>query len=657
MMMMMDEDDIDGTRQDHWISIRKFELIMKERSKSKSFSNRTMMGYGYALIDPVFDASLIPAHDRSETKGADLIRYRLNLSQSLIASAGPKDDADLTRFLSIIYKTRTKVVLNLVCTTQGDEASKLPANYGEKTLAAGYRSKNVTSIMLFDDDRESSASSRDIYRLNVQSEYIEYSGDLTRIGLIMVIERADASDSSRFEWLDEHRFDYLHYGAWVDNAVIPPDQMNMLIELVQDLSHMTDTVLVHCWSGIGRTGTFMTNSLIHCWLENQLELIKANASVVSAPSIDDFIYWLRQYRQNMVYTAGQYLSIYDYVQWYGEYMGGDIQAKAALMIADGDQPVERALDQKLRQQRTSRVKSRLADVSPMADPWLNTAQAYPDGGARRTLFPTTTPTQSSIAQSRPDGYTINDQALFMYRSRAEPSSPTSAQRGSSSSTRPNVEPRQVQRPRPNFGPRVLDMSSPLTFSSTPKQTPSSSQGQQAFVGRDATPSSISSTTYQSTPKRTPSRRDQRSGGASRRQMPLVSRFDSYDQVRPASPTSSPTQRLARIGSILTGRRWMDGTPESSDVSTDLMSSQSFNLDESVYSQQTPISLDQSTTMDDALDVTSPYDQPSRTTVTMTPKTRAMDEALQSMQLGHDRHSTRSRAVGMTRPVLKTPPRF
>lgn len=653
--MMMDEDDIDGTRQDHWISIRKFELIMKERSKSKSFSNRTMMGYGYALIDPVFDASLIPAHDRSETKGADLIRYRLNLSQSLIASAGPKDDADLTRFLSIIYKTRTKVVLNLVCTTQGDEASKLPANYGEKTLAAGYRSKNVTSIMLFDDDRESSASSRDIYRLNVQSEYIEYSGDLTRIGLIMVIERADASDSSRFEWLDEHRFDYLHYGAWVDNAVIPPDQMNMLIELVQDLSRMTDTVLVHCWSGIGRTGTFMTNYLIHCWLENQLELIGVNASVVRAPSIDDFIYWLRQYRQNMVYTAGQYLSIYDYVQWYGESMGGDIQAMAALMIADGDQPVERALDQKLRQQRTSRVKSRLADVSPMADPWLNTAQAYPDGGARRTLFPTTTPTQSSIAQSRPDGYAINDQALFMYRSRAEPSSPTSAQRGSSSSTRPNVEPRQ--RPRPNFGPRVLDMSSPLIFSSTPKQTPSSSQGQQAFVGRDATPSSISSTTYQSTPKRTPSRRDQRSGGASRRQSPLVSRFDSYDRVRPASPTSSPTQRLARIGSILTGRRWMDGTPESSDVSTDLMSSQSFNLDESVYSQQTPISLDQSTTMDDALDVTSPYDQPSRTTVTTTPKTRAMDEALQSMQLDRDRHSTRSRAVGMTRPVLKTPPRF
>ena len=657
---MMDEDDIDGTRQDHWISIRKFEDIMKERSKSKSFSKRTMMGYGYALIDPMFDASLIPAHDRSETKGADLIRYRLNLSQSLIASAGPKDDADLTRFLSIIYKTRTKVVLNLVCTTQGDEASKLPANYGEQTLAAGYRSKNVTSTMLFDDGddaRESSASSRDIYRLSVQSEYMESSGALTRIGLIMCIERADASDPIRFEWLDEHRFDYLHYGAWVDNAVILPDQMNMLIELVQDLSRMTDTVLVHCWSGIGRTGTFMTNYLIHCWLENQLELIKVNASVVRTPSIDDFIYWLRQYRQNMVYTAGQYLSIYDYVQWYGEYMGGDIQAKAALMIADGDQPVERALDQKLRQQRTSRVKSRLADVSPMADLSLNTPQAYPDRGARRTLFPTTTPIQSSITQSRPDGYAINDQALFMYRARAEPSSPTSARRGLSSSIRPNVEPRQVQLPRPNFGPRVLDMSSPLIFSSTPKQTPSSSQ---AFVGLEATPSSSSSTTYGSTSKRTPSRRDQRSGGASRRRRPLVSRFDAYDQVRPNSPTSSPTQRngrLARIGSILTGRRWMDGTPESSDVSTDLMSSQSFNLDESVYSQQTPISLDQSTTTDDALDVTSPYDQPSRSTVTMTPKTRAMDEALQSMQLGRDRPSTRSRVAGMARPVLRTPPRF
>lgn len=93
---------------------------------------------------------------------------------------------------------------------------------------------------------------------------------------------------------------HIHFKEWPDFGVPNYDDFLELIDIVNTYSKKDKPILVHCRAGIGRTGTFIT-------IYDNLEKIKNNENI----DIDGTIIKLRDDRDHMVQTYGQYMFCYE----------------------------------------------------------------------------------------------------------------------------------------------------------------------------------------------------------------------------------------------------------------------------------------------------------------------------------------------------------
>jgi hypothetical protein len=89
-----------------------------------------------------------------------------------------------------------------------------------------------------------------------------------------------------------HDVIHLWYRAWPDNGVVAPDDFNLLIQTYYDNTNHTSKTLVHCSSGVERTGTFVA-ALLYCRFQKKID-------------IDCIILFLRRCRMIQVQTIEQY---------------------------------------------------------------------------------------------------------------------------------------------------------------------------------------------------------------------------------------------------------------------------------------------------------------------------------------------------------------
>eukprot|EP01026_Neomeris_dumetosa_P069673 TRINITY_DN6899_c0_g1_i1.p2 TRINITY_DN6899_c0_g1~~TRINITY_DN6899_c0_g1_i1.p2 ORF type:complete len:192 (+),score=10.85 TRINITY_DN6899_c0_g1_i1:363-938(+) len=109
-----------------------------------------------------------------------------------------------------------------------------------------------------------------------------------------------------------------HYFAWPDHQI--PSSVQTLLHLVTCVQDLADnsTVVVHCSAGIGRSGTFLTISLI---LKRLMSLSQSDAPVYQSQiydscNIEKTILFLRTQRMGLVQTCQQYFLCYQAIaEW------------------------------------------------------------------------------------------------------------------------------------------------------------------------------------------------------------------------------------------------------------------------------------------------------------------------------------------------------
>ncbi len=103
----------------------------------------------------------------------------------------------------------------------------------------------------------------------------------------------------------------LRYRAWPDGTAIPPSSLHMLVEEVKRQVNTNRPFIVHCKSGIGRTGTFCAAYEINLLFDQHC---KAGKPVEEfQPNIYSLVLQMSLQRPGMVQNLDQYKSLYQYV--------------------------------------------------------------------------------------------------------------------------------------------------------------------------------------------------------------------------------------------------------------------------------------------------------------------------------------------------------
>lgn len=119
-----------------------------------------------------------------------------------------------------------------------------------------------------------------------------------------------------------HSIPYCYTNKWVDNE---PIEVPILYDLVQKVRKAyadrgeDGPIACHCSAGVGRTGTFIAAYV----LANLLDLLDP-----SQISIEEIILKLSVQRPHMVSTAEQYLTLYEFVDYYLEQKKNSISNEA-----------------------------------------------------------------------------------------------------------------------------------------------------------------------------------------------------------------------------------------------------------------------------------------------------------------------------------------
>lgn len=144
--------------------------------------------------------------------------------------------------------------------------------------------------------------------LTIQCASTIAENDLFRESLITIYSKR----TKRIIYQLRHFFIF----SWVDKSVISQGKKKLLFKLLVTMKTTLDKdpsqpILVHCSAGIGRTGTLVAIYQIY----DQFKRAQKNKRPFNF-SIYNTVLRLRQMRQYMVQTPGQYFFIYQFIREY-----------------------------------------------------------------------------------------------------------------------------------------------------------------------------------------------------------------------------------------------------------------------------------------------------------------------------------------------------
>ena len=103
---------------------------------------------------------------------------------------------------------------------------------------------------------------------------------------------------------------YFYTDAWIDNMVVDIKELYRLVQEVRQAYASSDKerpIACHCASGVGRTGAFIAAIVLAEMLDQAKE---------SVPSIEEVVLRLSIQRLNLMGTPEQYLTLYQFVEYY-----------------------------------------------------------------------------------------------------------------------------------------------------------------------------------------------------------------------------------------------------------------------------------------------------------------------------------------------------
>ena len=221
----------------------------------------------YKLIYP-YDKSRVALKEKGEDEQSDYINTShipgLYVPQCFIASQGPKENT-LEDFWQMIFEQN---ILNIVMVTNLTEGENrkceayFPTNKGEHVEYGPYKFTNLRTDI--------------------------YNGYITRMF------EAECKE-------EQLQIKHFHFTAWPDHDVPTLyDELLAFVGSVQETMILSKApILVHCSTGVGRTGTFITLFNLRSAI-NQMQPI----------SIYQVVHEIREHRPHMVQTFRQYKFIY-----------------------------------------------------------------------------------------------------------------------------------------------------------------------------------------------------------------------------------------------------------------------------------------------------------------------------------------------------------
>ena len=352
----MDENHREAMLKEHWATIARYGRIMDAQKQITIQNGSKMSSYSDSLIDRNYDASLIAKEDWK--KNNKLMRYALNLFVDIVAAAGPKNDIDLGKFFAIVFKKHVGTILNLVCAID-EEAQKYASMYMTIVDKNGFKSQPMPARQLYDaNDLPSGVEGDDLLYFSVFRMRTGPRTPLDEADYTIQVYVSQSKNLAQNYPLPPQHFKYLHFKDWIDNGTISPNMINSLADILIASTISNGPVLVHCAAGIGRTGTVLTAYLLKLYIQSDI-LIKPLNNKNIPFSIDDVIFWLRQYRRNMVFTFEQYVSLYSFLQTYASQMQNVMLQATIGLLENGFKPVDAEFSKILKENEFGKSRSRL----------------------------------------------------------------------------------------------------------------------------------------------------------------------------------------------------------------------------------------------------------------------------------------------------------